>query len=72
MVTRGVKLEHYRNDGDAPDIPLSIYVSFLNQIRDLALAQKRKAGAAEICCLIRASEEKFIRHSSSFNPALLI
>jgi hypothetical protein len=37
--TRGVKLDHYLNDADPPDIPLPIYVGFLNQIRDLALAQ---------------------------------
>jgi hypothetical protein len=41
--TRGVKLDHYLNDSDAPDIPLAIYVGFLNRIRDLALAQERKA-----------------------------
>ena len=41
--TRGVKLDHYLNDADAPDIPLTVYVGFLNQIRDLALAQERKA-----------------------------
>ncbi len=43
--TRGVKLDHYLNDGDAPDIPLPVYVGFLNQIRNLALAQKPKVAA---------------------------
>jgi hypothetical protein len=31
-----VKLEHFLNDGDSPDIPIPIYVGYLNQIRDLA------------------------------------
>jgi hypothetical protein len=33
-----VKLEHFLNDGDSPDIPIPIYVRYLNQIRDLARA----------------------------------
>jgi len=41
--TRGVKLDHYLNDADSADIPLAIYVSFLNQIRELALEQKKRA-----------------------------
>jgi hypothetical protein len=40
--TRGIKLDHYLNDGDAPDIPLTVYIGFLKQIRELAL----KAGAS--------------------------
>jgi hypothetical protein len=31
-----IRLEHFLNDGDSPDIPIPIYVSYLNQIRDLA------------------------------------
>jgi hypothetical protein len=31
-----VRLEHFLNDGDSPDIPIPIYVEYLNQIRDLA------------------------------------
>ncbi len=34
-----VRLEHFLNDGDSPDIPIPIYVGYLNQIRDLARAQ---------------------------------
>jgi hypothetical protein len=30
------RLEHFLNDGDSPDIPIPIYVEYLNQIRDLA------------------------------------
>jgi hypothetical protein len=30
------KLSHFLNDGDSPDIPIPIYVGYLNQIRDLA------------------------------------
>jgi hypothetical protein len=35
-----IKLEHFLNDGDSPDIPIPIYVGYLNQIRELARAQK--------------------------------
>lgn len=31
-----VRLSHFLNDGDSPDIPIPIYVGYLNQIRDLA------------------------------------
>jgi hypothetical protein len=32
------RLEHFLNDGDSPDIPISIYVGYLNKIRELARA----------------------------------
>jgi hypothetical protein len=35
-----IRLEHFLNDGDSPDIPIPIYVGYLNRIRDLALAQR--------------------------------
>ena len=35
-----IRLEHFLNDGDSPDIPIPVYVGYLNQIRDLARAQK--------------------------------
>jgi hypothetical protein len=31
-----IRLEHFLNDGDSPDIPIPTYVGYLNQIRDLA------------------------------------
>ncbi len=31
-----IRLSHFLNDGDSPDIPIPIYVDYLNQIRDLA------------------------------------
>ena len=31
-----IRLEHFLNDGDSPDIPIPVYVEYLNQIRDLA------------------------------------
>ena len=34
-----IRLAHFLNDGDSPDIPISVYVGYLNQIRDLARAQ---------------------------------
>jgi len=35
-----VRLEHFLNDGDSPDIPIPIYVGYLNQIREMARAQR--------------------------------
>jgi hypothetical protein len=37
-----VRLEHFLNDGDSPDIPIPIYVGYLNQIRDSARAATDK------------------------------
>jgi hypothetical protein len=34
-----IRLEHFLNDGDSPDIPIPIYVGYLNQIRELARAR---------------------------------
>jgi hypothetical protein len=34
-----VRLSHFLNDGDSPDIPIPVYVVYLNQVRDLARAQ---------------------------------
>jgi hypothetical protein len=34
-----IRLEHFLNDGDSPDIPIPIYVGYLNQIRELARQQ---------------------------------
>ena len=31
-----IHLSHFLNDGDSPDIPIPIYIDYLNQIRDLA------------------------------------
>ena len=33
-----IRLSHFLNDGDSPDIPIPVYVGYLNQIRDLARA----------------------------------
>src|SRR6266576_5209620 len=35
-----VRLEHFLNDGDSPDIPIPIYVGYLNRIREMARAQR--------------------------------
>jgi hypothetical protein len=35
--TAGMRLDHFLNDGDSPDIPIPIYIGQLNRIRDLAL-----------------------------------
>jgi hypothetical protein len=34
-----IRLEHFLNDGDSPDIQIPVYVGYLNQIRDMARAQ---------------------------------
>jgi hypothetical protein len=31
-----IRLSHFLNDGDSPDIPIPIYIDYLNQIRTLA------------------------------------
>jgi hypothetical protein len=30
------KIEHFLNDGDSPDIPIPVYIGYLNQIREMA------------------------------------
>jgi hypothetical protein len=35
-----IRLSHFLNDGDSPDIPIPIYVDYLNQIRLLARQNK--------------------------------
>ena len=37
--TVGRRLDHFLDDGDSPDIPIPVYVTQLNRIRDLALAR---------------------------------
>jgi hypothetical protein len=38
LIPMEIRLEHFLNDGDSPDIPIPVYVRYLNQIRDLARA----------------------------------
>jgi hypothetical protein len=35
-----IRLSHFLNDGDSPDIPIPVYVEYLNQIRELAQDRK--------------------------------
>ncbi|HZC22420.1 MAG TPA: hypothetical protein VE866_03710 [Candidatus Binatia bacterium] len=35
-----IRLEHFLNDGDSPDIPIPVYVGYLKQIRELARVEK--------------------------------
>lgn len=37
-----IRLEHFLNDGDSPDIPIPVYVQYLNQIREMAIASGGK------------------------------
>jgi len=39
-IPREIRLEHFLNDGDSPDIPIPIYVGYLNQMRELAIKQR--------------------------------
>jgi hypothetical protein len=34
-----IKLSHFLNDGDSPDIPIPIYVGYLNEIREMAIKE---------------------------------
>ena len=35
--TAGARLDHFLDDGDSPDIPIPIYVGYLNRIREMAM-----------------------------------
>ena len=35
-----IRLEHFLNDGDSPDIPIPVYVGYLNRIREMARNRK--------------------------------
>ena len=39
-IPREIRLEHFLNDGDSPDIPIPIYVGYLNQMRELAIKER--------------------------------
>jgi len=36
-----IRLEHFLNDGDSPDIPIPVYVGYLNEIREMARKQEQ-------------------------------
>jgi len=38
LIPMEIRLEHFLNDGDSPDIPIPVYVGYLNQIRTMALS----------------------------------
>ena len=40
-IPKEIRLEHFLNDGDSPDIPIPVYVRYLNQIRELAIEAGR-------------------------------
>ena len=39
-----IRLSHFLNDGDSPDIPIPIYIDYLNQIREMARAASGDSG----------------------------
>jgi len=39
LIPMEIRLEHFLNDGDSPDIPIPAYVAYLNQIREMARAK---------------------------------
>jgi hypothetical protein len=34
-IPKEIRLEHFLNDGDSPDIPIPVYVGYLNQMREM-------------------------------------
>jgi hypothetical protein len=36
-----IRLEHFLNDGDSPDIPIPVYIGYLNAIREMARKQEQ-------------------------------
>jgi hypothetical protein len=38
--TAGVRLDHFLDDGDSPDIPIPVYVGYLNRVREMAREAK--------------------------------
>jgi hypothetical protein len=38
-----IHLSHFLNDGDSPDIPIPVYIGYLNRIRQMAIAQQKAA-----------------------------
>jgi hypothetical protein len=36
LIPTEIRLEHFLNGGDSPDIPIPVYVGYLNQIREMA------------------------------------
>jgi hypothetical protein len=41
-IPKEIRLEHFLNDGDSPDIPIPVYVSYLNRIREMAKSAAKK------------------------------
>jgi len=37
-----IRLEHFRHDGDSPDIPIPVYVDYLKRIRELARSKRNE------------------------------
>jgi hypothetical protein len=37
-----IRLSHFLNDGDSPDIPIPVYIGYLNRIREMSLAAAQK------------------------------
>ena len=40
-IPQEIRLEHFLNDGESPDIPIPVYVEYLNQIREMAIQEGR-------------------------------
>lgn len=36
-----IRLSHFLNDGDSPDIPIPVYIGYLNEIRDMARSRNK-------------------------------
>ena len=42
-----IRLSHFLNDGDSPDIPIPVYIGYLNQIRLLAIAEEKSMAPSQ-------------------------
>ena len=42
-----IRLSHFLNDGDSPDIPIPVYVGYLNQIRELGAGAVRRFAVSQ-------------------------
>ncbi len=52
-----IHLSHFLNDGDSPDIPIPVYIEYLNQIRLLAIRNHKSSRPTNVAPKRRSSVE---------------
>ena len=60
-----IRLSHFLNDGDSPDIPIPIYVEYLNQIRDLS---RQNVGARNVGASVPLVQDRQEQFSCGLKP----